>query len=94
MPRVLIVLETDDPEKYLTCIHSNRERYRSLTTSPIYISTANKGEIALCLDVEDLASFYEKMRSQEMVEDMAISGVKRGTARITVFEHQFNLGDS
>ena len=92
MTKIIITAQVEDSTKWEEGFRTHSDLFRSQTVSkPIDISINEGNEVALCMEVDDVDTFFKIMDSPATAEAMAFDGVKRETVKIFVCDRHFEL---
>ena len=90
MPKVVVTAQVNDSVKWEKGFRTHGDLFRSQTiTTPIGIAINEGNQVAICAEPADLGKFMEIFNSPATAEAMAVDGVKRETAKVYVFDKEF-----
>jgi hypothetical protein len=90
MPKVVVTVQVEDAVKWEAGLRRHGALFRSQTvTTPIGIAINDGNEVAICAEPSDLSTFMEIFNSPATADAMAQDGVKRETAKLYVFDKEF-----
>ncbi|MDH3652513.1 MAG: hypothetical protein OEQ53_22670 [Saprospiraceae bacterium] len=92
MAKIIVTAQVEDATKWEEGFRTHGDLFRSQTvSSPIDIAINEGNEVALCMEVDDVDTYFQILESPATAEAMAFDGVKRETVKIFVFDRQFEI---
>ena len=91
MARVIFTAQVEDSAKWEKGYRTHGELLKSMTMAMAYFTTTQDNEVAIYVEPEDLAKFFEVLKSPATAEAMAFDGVKRETVKVYVLDKEFRF---
>jgi hypothetical protein len=92
MTKVIITAQVEDSAKWEAGFRSHVDLFHKMSISrPIYMSTNEQNEVAVCSEPDDLDTYMAFLNSPATAEAMAYDGVKRDTVKVYVMDKSLEL---
>lgn len=86
--RIVVTLQVEDVGEWERVFLGHYDFSKSQTATATHFTTTDRNDVIFYLEVEELDSFYQTLRSQEMMEAIATSGVRQETISVYVLDRE------
>ena len=91
MPKVVLTAQVQDGSKWEAAFRTHGDVFRTYTLqAPIHFTVAGN-DVALYMEVGDLAAYKRAMDAPATVAAMAVDGVKRETVKMFVLDKELTV---
>ncbi|MGH9147731.1 MAG: hypothetical protein ACRD1Q_13555 [Vicinamibacterales bacterium] len=91
MPRVLVIGEVDNLEKWEKGFRTHGDLFKQMAVSTMEYGTAEGNRIAVCGETSNLDAYMKVFDSPATAAAMAVDGVKRETVKVFVLSKELKV---
>jgi len=91
MPRVVVIAEVEDLDKWEKGFRTHGGLFRQMAVSKMEFGTAEGNRVAVCGETTNLDAYMKVFNSQATADAMAADGIKRETVKMFVLDKELEV---
>ena len=91
MPRVVVIAEVEDLDKWEKGFRTHRDLFRQMAVSKMEFGTTEGNRIAVSGETTNLDAYMKVFNSQATADAMAADGIKRETVKMFVLDKELEV---
>jgi hypothetical protein len=91
MPRVVVIAEVEDLDKWEKGFRTHGDLFRQMAVSKMEFGTTEVNRIAVSGETTNLDAYMKVFNSQATADAMAVDGIKRETVKMFVLDKELEV---